>query len=82
MNNKIPVLYLMTTLLLVSGCQSSPVQIENKLVCKNPRPEICTMNYLPVCGFDSNNKSRTYSNACGACSDKNVVSYIKDECSE
>ena len=80
MNNKIPVLYLMTTLLLVSGCQSSPVQIENKLVCKNPRPEICTMNYLPVCGFNSDNETKTYSNACTACSDKQVVSYKDGAC--
>ncbi len=82
MKNKIRVLYLMTIVLLVSGCQSSSAQIENKLVCKDPRPEICTMNYLPVCGFDSSNSAKTYSNACGACSDKNVDSYIEGECSE
>jgi hypothetical protein len=82
MKNKIWVLYLMTTLLLISGCQSSPAQLENKLVCKDPRPEICTMNYQPVCGLDSSNSAKTYSNACGACSDKNVVTYMEGECSE
>ena len=70
----------MAIFLLISGCQSSPAQIENRITCKDPRPEVCTMNYLPVCGFDSNNNAKTYSNACSACSDKKVVKYIKNEC--
>lgn len=59
--------------------QSKPV---NKISCSNPRPEICTMEYKPVCGFNSDNSSKTYSNACTACSDKKVVTYINNACKE
>ena len=82
MKNKIPVLYSITIFLLTSGCQSTPVQPVNQVACSEPRPEICTMNYQPVCGFDSNNISKTYSNACSACGDKNIVTYIEGECSK
>ena len=30
--------------------------------------EICTMEYLPVCGYMADGTSETYGNACGACS--------------
>lgn len=61
-----------------------PPQLEpvNQIICTEPRPEICTMDYKPVCGFNSDNSSKTYSNACSACSDKNVVKYIKSNCPE
>ena len=80
MKNTNRILYSMAICLLISGCQSSPAQIENHVICKDPRPEICTMNYLPVCGFNSDNETKTYSNACAACSDKQVVSYKDGEC--
>jgi len=31
--------------------------------------EICTMEYLPVCGFKADGTSKTYGNGCQACSD-------------
>lgn len=43
--------------------------------------EFCTMEYAPVCGYDSEeNKIKTYSNPCFACSDSNVFYYISGEC--
>ncbi|GEM_PF-428900 len=64
--------------------QQFPPQTQplNQLDCFDPRPEICTMDYQPVCGFNLDNRSKTYSNACSACSDKEVVKYIKNKCSE
>ncbi|MCK5122521.1 MAG: DUF4136 domain-containing protein [Methylococcales bacterium] len=58
------------------------LQSVNHISCSDPRPEICTMDYQPVCGFDLDNNIKTYSNACTACSDKEVVKYIKNKCSE
>jgi hypothetical protein len=45
--------------------------------CPEVRPEICTMEYDPVLGFKANGESAEYSNKCTACSDTEVVGYIK-----
>jgi len=80
MKNKKRILCSIAIFLLISGCQPSPSQIENQIMCEEPRPEMCTMNYLPVCGLNADKSVKTYSNACAACSDKQVVSYTDGEC--
>jgi len=81
-------------LLLLSACQSTPEKhvgaLENRTevpekrsdlsYCSEPRPQICTMIYKPVCGFDKNDQSKTYASDCTACSDSEVVAYRKGEC--
>ena len=52
------------------------------VLCPEERPSMCTREYKPVCGLDQNNEQRTYSNACTACSNKQVVSYMADACPE
>jgi len=61
-----------------------PPQLQpvNYISCSNRRSEICTMDYQPVCGFNSDSSSKTYSNGCTACSDAQVVRYIKGSCTE
>lgn len=49
-------------------------------VCPEPRPELCTMNYLPVCAQRKDNTFRTYSNGCTSCTDTEVVGYRDGEC--
>ena len=57
------------------------VAVENeKVTCPEVRPEICTMDYNPVCGSLSDGSIKTYANGCGACSDRNVNSYSAGEC--
>ena len=53
---------------------------EQPVVCKTPRPEVCTMEYDPVCGERADNSQKTYSNGCRACSDQDVIRYRKGEC--
>lgn len=43
--------------------------------CKEPRPEVCTMDYTPVVGVDSDGEKSDYSNACNACSNGKVIGY-------
>jgi hypothetical protein len=48
--------------------------------CQEPRPQVCTMQYDPVCGLTSNNQYKTYSNACAACSDTDVSGHNPGAC--
>ena len=72
--------------LMLIGCstvtETKNIKIsESKItVCKDPRPQICTMEYLPVCATIKNAKEKTYASGCTACSDKNVVSYREGAC--
>ena len=50
--------------------------------CRDPRPEVCTMEYDPVCGRKKDKSTATYSNACEACADPMVLGYFRGECRE
>ncbi len=69
--------------LLASAC-GSPQQLQTAKMepvnCPEPRPEMCTMDYNPVCGNLSDGTFKTYSNGCNACSDPKVASYSQGEC--
>jgi PBP1b-binding outer membrane lipoprotein LpoB len=67
-------------ILLLSGCASQTVNPDDMTLCTNPRPEVCTMEYNPVCGFMQNNDFRTYASPCTACSDSAVVGYTMGDC--
>jgi len=59
--------------------------------CMDPRPQICTLDYRPVCGTRDtgvrcvtepceSTELQTYSNACSACSDSLVLSHVEGTC--
>lgn len=52
------------------------------IVCTDPRPQICTMDYKPVCATKSDGTRASYSNGCGACSDPEVQEYVQGECKD
>ena len=81
---------LVTTAVLVSsmaGCATSPETGEKADIadgytaCTEPRPEICTMQYDPVCAQLEDGASKTYASDCSACSDPLVIGYSRGECS-
>ena len=60
--------------------------------CEEPRPEVCTREYRPVCALVDTgircvttpcpaSEWKLYGNACTACSDADVVGYRRGECS-
>jgi hypothetical protein len=51
-------------------------------ICEEPRPQICTMEYLPVCANLRDGSVNTYASGCSACSDLRVVSWVEGECPE
>ncbi len=65
---------------VVSFPEKNGDTLENEIICKEPRPHICTMEYAPVCGRLSDGSHKTYSNGCTACADKNAVKYTNSPC--
>jgi hypothetical protein len=51
------------------------------IACTEPRPQMCTRDYRPVCGM-SGTEQKTYGNACSACADKAVISYREGSCEQ
>lgn len=71
----------------LAGCANSPAKdgradtgIEYT-ACTEPRPEICTMEYDPVCGQMADGQRKTYASDCSACGDQLVEGYTPGECS-
>lgn len=50
------------------------------VICPEPRPEMCAMDYRPVCAQLKDDQFKTYSNGCSACSDAKVVGYRQSAC--
>jgi hypothetical protein len=83
----VPVIFL-----LMSCATQNPVQVPaNAVQCTDPRPQICTMDYTPVCATRDNGtrcattpcdntEMATYANACGACSDPAVIYHQPGAC--
>ena len=80
--------FLVITVLMAPGCAS--VQNKNTvpgetgsrglILCPEPRPEICTQEYRPVCAQLSDDSFGEYANWCTACADGDVVGYREGNC--
>ena len=72
--------------LVLAACASTDVDKTmppaGATVCVDPRPEVCTMDYRPVCGTHKDGSVKTYSNGCGACSNPEVTFWIEGACPE
>ena len=67
---------------LLVGCQTTPSIPPEAQRCESPRPQVCTMDFRPACGFSSENISKTFSNTCNACSHEEVLWVIPGECAK
>jgi Kazal-type serine protease inhibitor-like protein len=76
---------LWASVLILSGCgkasteQSNVAEIEGMTLCEDPRSQMCTMDYRPVCA-NLLGDNKTYSNGCSACSDLQVTGYQDGAC--
>lgn len=63
------------------------------ITCNNPRPEICTREYNPVCATKKtgvvcvttpcpSTEEKTYATGCTACADPMVIKYKKGQCEQ
>lgn len=50
--------------------------------CTEPRPQMCTMDYRPVCAELAGGGAKTFSNGCSACSDAKVTGYRDGVCAQ
>lgn len=50
------------------------------IICEEPRSEICTREYDPVCATLQDGSTKTGSTGCTSCSDPQVVGYKKGAC--
>ena len=84
---------ILSALLLLVSCATHRIdQIPPGAVqCTEPRPEICTMDYTPVCATIDNGtrcattpcestETATYANACSACADPAVIYHLPAAC--
>lgn len=65
-----------------TGSSDTIVTAPTVTACEDPRPQICTMDYRPVCATLDNGSVKTYSNGCGACADIKASSWIDGACPE
>lgn len=69
---------LLTVVLLACASQAPDSATPEEFKCKEPRPEACTKEYMPVCG----DNGQTYGNKCEACSDTAVTEFKPGECTD
>lgn len=83
MNNrkKYKLTFILIAVIFLSSCDTKLRNGDVETVCSEPRPEVCTQEYVPVCGFRSDGASKTYSNKCTACAEEEIIGYKNGECS-
>lgn len=68
---------------LLSACSSQkPVETVSTVQCTEPRPQVCTMEYAPVCATGVDGTSKHYASGCNACADDTVIEYLPGSCAE
>ena len=65
---------------MLVACSASPPGPDPVTQCIEPRPQVCTMEYNPVCATLLAGGIKQYASPCNACADDAVFSYLADVC--
>ena len=73
---------LLMVLLLASCAASGDQEVADQAItqCLDPRPQICTLDYRPVCAILADGRREEFSNGCSACSNPEVSGWVADIC--
>ncbi len=76
---------LILMIVLISSCaayakKTASASVSELTVCDEPRPQICTSEYNPVCASYNNGRKKTESTGCTACAIHEVNGYIMGVC--
>jgi len=69
--------------LLLTSCATSTDQEDIRIVgtrCLDPRPQICTADYQPVCAVLAGGQREVFSNGCNACTNPEVTIWTAGAC--
>ena len=82
---RLPRVLLFGALIALPACAEQPppprpAPPPGQVTCTDPRPQMCTRDYRPVCGTKRDGSRQTYGNGCGACGDAAVVSHVPGPC--
>lgn len=69
-------------LILLGGCATAPTIPAGMEACGEPRPQICTAIYAPVCAVYEDGSRKTAGSACSACGDPEIIGSTPGECEE
>lgn len=81
-NTLIKSLSLIIGAIVISACSTTSTTStdNNTTQCEEPRPQMCTMEYMPVCATLADGSNKTFASGCSACGDSEVKSYTDNEC--
>ena len=72
----------LAAVLVLGACATQPETPPLVTQCDSPRPQVCTMEYDPVCARLIAGGSKTYSSPCNACADDAVSGFLRGACPE
>ena len=78
-------LVIVVGMLTMAGCGTSTLAPDNAVdatLCEDPRPMVCTMEYMPVCANLAAGGTATYPSGCNACADIAVSAWRPEPCEE
>ena len=67
-------------IVVLSACAGQPPIAST--ACTEPRPLVCTMQFLPTCAVLAAGGRKEFASPCTACADKSVTGYVTGPCAE